>query len=434
MPNRSRWFLCVLLLALGLAGAMPWWLPAGHAAAPPTVTPVTLRDMRWRPEGENLIVELGLSAAPTMKVQDSLLKKRYVCLDFYNAEPPPADGTSDPAAQEPRAAASYGQTPTADFKIASPLIHHIKRIHYGPQRVLRFVFYARTDLRYTVAQTPAHTVRITFSPITPRALSQRPGQPAGPSSRKRVVIDPGHGGTTADPVNATGAETSERIDGKTYYEKELTLQMAQRLKRLVDQSPNMQAFLTRTGDYAVTLPKRIELANQSQGDLFVSIHLNATDARSKTARGFEIFYLDDTSKATNKLLLALENDENIHLSSETSGNDTLRDILRGLADDNLRQRQAESADLAAIINEQFLREGPFRQYHRGVKGAAFRVLMNYQMPAVLLEAGFIDNPDEARELVKANVQERIAALIFNGINRYFAREDPNFRPYMAKVQ
>jgi N-acetylmuramoyl-L-alanine amidase len=247
------------------------------------------------------------------------------------------------------------------------------------------------------------------------------------SSRKLVVIDPGHGGESA------GARTSVKIGGSHHLEKDLVLSIARRMVPFFEQSPNLSVILTRWDDRDVSLDDRIRIAEQADADLFVSIHLNAQSSAKKTARGFEVYYLDDGARATNRHLESIENDRGVGAATRVASGGGLMAILNDLAGEKVAAFRAESRELGETIDQVFSRSGPFRSRTRGVKAANFRVLMNSEMPAVLAECGFIDHPEDAAMLVGPNGQDRVAALLFNSINHYFARVDPAFQAYLAPV-
>lgn len=388
------WALLVFAVALGAA-------PAASAQTAPAAK---LSSFDWRtPEGR-VEFRLKFSAAPTLRVTDELVSKHYFFLDFLNV--------AGPAEQ-------------ARWDIASDWINHVRRVYYPEQRVLRFVFYTNKDIRFEAITRGERDFEVVVTPIQLLPLAQAGSKVTGP--RKLVVIDPGHGGL---PENrSVGAASSRKINGRILYEKDLVLEIGNRLRRLIDRSPNLQATMTRTEDVFVSLEKRIDIANEVEGDMFVSIHLNGTSSRKKTARGFEVYYLSDGTRETNRQLEALENDEAVYMDQGTSTHEDIREILRGLFKDKLVEQTEESKELAGIIGNEFERLGPFREHHRGVKSAAFRVLMNVTMPSVLVECGFIDHPVEGEQLADPKVQEKMAGLLFNAINRYFAKSDPAFVPY-----
>ncbi|MBI3736789.1 N-acetylmuramoyl-L-alanine amidase, partial [Candidatus Sumerlaeota bacterium] len=166
---------------------------------------------------------------------------------------------------------------------------------------------------------------------------------------------------------------------------------------------------------------------------FLSIHLNATPMKVKTPRGFEVYYLDDSSKAADRELENLENDFGIDLDGKIPGQGTVREVLGSLAEEKVRQRKQESILAALVMDQVIKRDGPFKREARGIKAANFRVLMNYNMPSILAECGFIDNPDDAALLVQEKTQDQIAALLFNAINLYFARVEPGYKASLASI-
>lgn len=361
-----------------------------------------LKSFEWRAGQNNVTFQIGLDAACAPRLTNEAISHKYFYLDYNGL-----DGPREEARWETKA----------------PGVFHVRRVYYPAQRVLRFVFYTRGDVHVAMGGD-AKNQQVQVTPINYQSIGQ-----GGDGARRRIVIDPGHGGKPGDAKYHMGAESSRKIGGRTICEKEITLRIARRLAALINRTKNMEAVLTRTDDTYVSLPRRVEIAEQSQGDLFVSIHLNATDSRRKTARGFEIYYLSDGTKAINKHLLELENE--VDMNSPTSSREDIREILRSLAGDKLAERQAQGSRLAQLIGDEFRQYGQSREHYRGVKSMPFRVLVQYSMPAVLAECYFLDNPEEAAMLVRPDIQNQIAALLFNGINRYVALSDPRFAPQLA---
>lgn len=400
-----------------LAAPLLLALLAGQASLSP-VSPAA-PDLRWTESGGSVTFTLRFDHPPTLQATDQHIEMGYYYLDCSREDGPPAQ---------------------ADWPFNSPQINHVRRVYYADQKVLRYIFYVPRGSNVRIERTapdPRSCV-LTIAPMVAATLPAATPTPAGAAkpggpSRKLIVIDPGHGGMPADPRVSIGARTSRRFGSTRYYEKDLVLLIAQYLEEYVKQTPNMEAFMTRRSDVYVSLEDRIKLANQAHGDLFISIHLNATDAQTRSPRGFEIYYLTDETRAVNHQLAAMENDEKVQLDHKDSSGETLRQLLRTLAGEKFPQVQAESRDLCNVIDEEFVKAGPFMHFNRGVKADAFRVLLNFSMPAALAECGFIDNDDDARVLTKAAGQKQIAALLFNGINRYFAVVDPKFQPHMVKV-
>jgi N-acetylmuramoyl-L-alanine amidase len=195
-----------------------------------------------------------------------------------------------------------------------------------------------------------------------------------PLSVNRIVIDPGHGGEQPGTISSTGVT-----------EKDVTLDIALRLKRLMDKSP-FEVLLTREGDQTVSLANRVAFANSSKADLFVSIHINSVQPRS--IRPLETYYVGATDDPHVLQLASIENRQSGYSLSE------YRQLLDKVF---LDTRRNESHLLAAAINGELYRS--LRQLNpelqdRGVKTAPFAVLVGTQMPAVLAEVSSLSNHDD----------------------------------------
>ncbi|MEN6625477.1 MAG: N-acetylmuramoyl-L-alanine amidase [Candidatus Sumerlaeia bacterium] len=365
----------------------------------------SLKSLDWRAGSGNVTFQIELDAPCSPRITNQALKNNYFYVDYYGLD---------------------GPAENAQWDIKGPGVFHVKRVYYPAQRVLRLVFYTKGDVHVAMGGDQKYQ-QLQVTPVSYGKIGDR----RSGAARKRIVIDPGHGGRPGDAEWHMGAESSRPVGGRTIYEKDVTLAIGQRLAALISRTTNMEAVMTRTSDVYVSLPRRVEIAEQARGDLFVSIHLNATDTRRKTARGFEIYYLSDGSRVVNRHLLALENEWPVDMDDKTSSREDIREILRSLAGDKLAERQAQSARLAELVGDEFRSYGISRDEYRGVKSMPFRVLVQYTMPAVLAECYFLDNPQEAAQLVRPEVQDQIAALLFNGINRYVALSDPRFVPQLA---
>ncbi|HEY5922646.1 MAG TPA: N-acetylmuramoyl-L-alanine amidase [Kofleriaceae bacterium] len=212
-----------------------------------------------------------------------------------------------------------------------------------------------------------------------------------------VVLDPGHGGSNPGAQGLAGLR-----------EKQLTLTLANLVATRLREH-GITVTLTRTTDRTLTLRQRVELADQIPADLFISIHANASAAR--TQRGFETFVL--TAKGVDVDARALR-----------SGTTTPRpgvdpDIALVLDDVERGASQWESAELAARMQKS-LRERRGADGDRGVRQDAHHVLLGATMPAVLVEVGFIDHPIEGKQLADATVQAAIAAAIAEAIEDQLA--------------
>jgi N-acetylmuramoyl-L-alanine amidase len=227
--------------------------------------------------------------------------------------------------------------------------------------------------------------------------------PSTISNKKVIVIDPGHGGTE------TGAKGSSGT-----LEKDVTMSIARKLKSMIE-STGMRAILTRDGDQVVSLDDRTSKANNNKADLFISIHANAT-IRGK-ARGAETYFL--SAQATDdesRNIAAVENNA-LGLSQAPAVEDDLKLILWDMAQTEFL---TESSQLAETIQQEL--NSTLSISNRGIKQAPFRVLTGATMPAVLIEVGFINNPDEEKLMTNGDYQLKIATAIFRSIQKFQNRD------------
>lgn len=282
---------------------------------------------------------------------------------------------------------------------------------------------ARAELRVpesalrTVAETPAATARPVSAtrPATPSAAPARPSvrRASRAAGRKRVVVvDAGHGGV--DPGTRGPYGRSRKIR-----EKDITLAVAKQLRTMLQQR-GYTVVMTRTTDTLIARRDRGRIANRAEGDLFLSIHVNAANPRWKNraaARGFETFFLSEAKTEDEKRVLEME-EESVHFETEAEAgaNDPLAFIINDMAqNEHLR----ESRDLAAIVQQHLGRMHPGP--NRGVKQAGFTVLIAAFMPAVLIEIGFASNAQEADFISSAAGQRKIADAIADATDAYMAQ-------------
>lgn len=234
------------------------------------------------------------------------------------------------------------------------------------------------------------------------------------TGHRLVVVDAGHGG----PDNGM---TGPIAGGPRIYEKNITLAVAKLVAQAL-RDGGVDVLMTRTTDTLIALSDRGRIANRNHGDLFVSVHVNATGSRGRDAireRGFETYFL---AEAKSEDALRVEKMENEAVKFETGVNapkgDPLSFILNDMAqNEHLR----ESAELARIIQENFtdFHPGP----SRGVQQANFAVLRGSYMPAVLVEIGFGTNPQEAAYLSNSDNERVIARSIAKSVLSYLGRYD-----------
>jgi N-acetylmuramoyl-L-alanine amidase len=219
-----------------------------------------------------------------------------------------------------------------------------------------------------------------------------------------VVIDAGHGGDQDGAVSPAGLK-----------EKDLTLQLAQRLGvRLRKQG--VKVVLTRVGDQDVPIANRPMIANAIRADLFVSIHLNSmatADGRERT-RGVETYFMSaDASDARASAVAERENADRLADAPGVDPADPVAAILSDLADASSLQGGSR---LAYAIHDRLV--AALAAEDHGVKQAPFYVLAGAQMPAVLLELGFLSHPAESAKLADRAYQEKAVEAIAEGIAAY----------------
>jgi len=212
---------------------------------------------------------------------------------------------------------------------------------------------------------------------------------------ERVVIDPGHGGHDTGTIGPTGLK-----------EKDVVLDLALRLGRLVNERLGSQVIFTRTDDTYVSLEARTELANEVKADLFISLHANSSRLRS--AAGPEAYYLNFTTDASALEVAARENAPSARTIHE------LQDLVLKIAQ---KEKVQESREFAASM-QKALYSGLRSGKNRGVKRAPFLVLVGAQMPSVLVEVAFLSNPREERLLKQPEYRQRIAEALYRGLFNY----------------
>ena len=238
----------------------------------------------------------------------------------------------------------------------------------------------------TIAAAPAAGV-----PTAPQKLDPSLFQLAV----RKIVIDPGHGG--GDP----GAMTPSGLE-----EKAITLDVARRLRALLRDEP-VSVVLTRTDDRAVSLERRVEIANAENADLFLSIHINSMPLPDRV--GIETFYLGGTKDPETARFARAEN-----VGSGYSLAD-YRTLLEGVY---VGVRQDESRRFAETLQEGYFRELKRVNDHardRGIKTAPLVVLVGTRMPAILAEISCISNADEAKRLATEAYRSALARALYAGV-------------------
>jgi N-acetylmuramoyl-L-alanine amidase len=244
------------------------------------------------------------------------------------------------------------------------------------------------------SSTPSHEAEPTAA--GERSLVRTLGLKIG-----RIVIDAGHGGHDSGTTGPGGIE-----------EKEVVLDVALRLGKLLKQRLGADVIFTRDNDTFIPLETRTAIANKAQADLFLSIHANSSPDSS--ARGVETYYLNFTTSPDALEVAARENavsNESIHELSDLVKKITLKDKID------------ESREFAADVQKSLygdLEDGNPGLRDRGVKKAPFVVLIGANMPSILAEISFLTNSDDARELKQPAYRQRIAESLYRGVSRYIS--------------
>lgn len=227
-----------------------------------------------------------------------------------------------------------------------------------------------------------------------------------------VVIDAGHGGEDPGAIGPRGTR-----------EKDVVLSMAKTLQNLIDEKPGFTAKLTRTGDYYIDLRSRTLLARKHNADLFVSVHADAF--RTPQPRGASVFALSERG-ATSESARWLAQSENRSDLIGGAGGVSLNGRDEMLAGVLLDLSMTASINSSLGIGSSILGKlGNITKLHkRGVEQAAFVVLKSPDIPSLLVEAGFISNPQEERNLSSSAYQRKLANAVFDGIYEYFSETPP----------
>lgn len=222
-----------------------------------------------------------------------------------------------------------------------------------------------------------------------------------------VVIDAGHGGHDPGTIGAGGIR-----------EKDVVLAVSKKLGHYLEELLGLNVIYTRGDDRFIDLKDRGRMANEAGGKLFISIHANS--ARSRSARGAEVFFLGMHKTDAAQKVMERENSVIQYESNPDhyASLDRQSQILQTLAQSAYMRKSEELADL---IMTQFAER--VHRETRGVKQAGFYVLFGASMPAVLVELGFLSNPSEAAFLSSENGQTYMASAIFRAVRDFKEKYD-----------
>ena len=257
-----------------------------------------------------------------------------------------------------------------------------------------------------VLDMSAPTEQSTQPPTVLLPIAPSPPQPKVDTTQTKkplVVIDPGHGGKDPGAISSSGR-----------YEKHLTLKMAQEVKQALDKTGKYRVLLTRNTDKALALRERVRFAHDNRADLFISIH--ADSAHNKKARGLSVYTISEKASDKEAAMLAeRENKADIILGTDLSNE--LPEVSSILIDLAKRDTMSKSAHFAtALVKEMQSQITLVKQAH---KFAGFVVLKSTNVPSVLLELGYLSNPQEEKLLATAGYRATLAKAIVRAVDQYF---------------
>lgn len=236
-----------------------------------------------------------------------------------------------------------------------------------------------------------------------------------------VAIDAGHGGQDPGSIGPAGT-----------FEKHITLSIAKRLQAMVDAEKGMRAIMTRSGDYYLSPNKRPEIARQKKADLLISIHADAFT--QPQPRGGSVWVLS-MRRADTELGRWMERTERhsellggaAEVISDKSSERYLAETILGLSMDH---SMATSHDLGNKVIEEL--KAVTSLHKRKPQAASLAVLTSPDIPSILVEVGFISNPQEEKNLNWSAYRERLAKAMFNAAKRYFKQVPPDGTMWAAE--
>ena len=217
---------------------------------------------------------------------------------------------------------------------------------------------------------------------------------------KTIVIDAGHGGKDPGAVGYRGTK-----------EKDIALDVAKRLEKKLSKNMNVKIIMTRDEDVFLRLSERTKIANENNGNLFISIHTNA--AEDRRASGFETFLIGPNKNEAAVRVAARENAV-LELEGTTDKKLTNEDLIQATIAQSAFASKSEL--FASMVQKEIKKRVQSRD--RGVKQAGFYVLMGASMPNVLVELGFISNPSEEKKLRSPQYRDQLATAIYRAVEQY----------------
>ncbi len=279
------------------------------------------------------------------------------------------------------------------------------KAHRTAQQVVQSVS-AEIQAQKAKTHKPSHAQLAAVQPQDLKTISIAPlsVKPFKGTKELVVAIDPGHGGKDVGAVSASGV-----------MEKDLTLAVAKELKRQIDAQPGMRAVLTRDGDYFVSLTKRPQIARELNADVFLSLHADSYKDRNISGASFYVTSNKGASSHLAKFVAAHSNTSDHHLIDGVELWN--RQQANSIGQVAMHSSIDDSQKLGQHLKLGFKQAG-IRLQHSQVQSANFMVLKNIDMPSVLVEMGFISNPEQDRLLQYGAYQARLASSLVSGLVRF----------------
>jgi N-acetylmuramoyl-L-alanine amidase len=252
---------------------------------------------------------------------------------------------------------------------------------------------AQVNLFPGAANPAREKLAIVVPPPTREDLQLRGRMP-----KMRIVVDAGHGGWDLGTVGRQGL-----------LEKDVVLEIAQRLGKLLESRLGADVILTRNDDNYIPLDERAGMANQSQADLFISVHANYSDLPS--ARGVETYYTNFFSAPNAKDFETRDPDRHQNATAAVLSSAELHD--------KIEQSRRLAASVQRSLYGTLSAQNPGLR-DRGVKEASYVVLTETAMPGILAEVSFVSSPTDEQKLGSDEYREQIAEALYKGIARYAA--------------
>jgi N-acetylmuramoyl-L-alanine amidase len=400
-------------------------MPSAPPASPPSPPPTAEDEEPLDPVLEEAVAEAQPAPSPDkgpaarapvggparVTELQSWTSPDYTRVAIYLSQPVAFEKQELPAsAEHPRRLAldlrpAVLDGPGAERTVADTLLHRVRAAQFGPDTV-RVVLELKGKDAYqvfTLGDPPRLIVDLGVEEARKDAIARAIPRPVGDDEDaesgdrpiRRIIVDAGHGGHDTGAIGPRGVR-----------EKDVTLAMAKKLAVKLRAS-GFEVTLTRTDDRYLKLEERTAIANLARGDLFVSLHTNATPRRDRS--GVETYFLNVTDDRYARRLAAREN--GAMEAEENPG-----DVQRILTDLDSKSSAGASRTLARLVQKEITArtrqtQGPVRD--RGVKSALFYVLLGARMPAVLVETAFISNRAEEQRLASPAYQQ----LVADGVSR-----------------